>query len=95
MRSGDVIELIEAHAKGDEKKWLDTLEKMVKWERWKGNEILADDMMRTMWEGRKEKGKGIEKILKILTTMYDRGRPIWGQDAEIEKLLDELKEVDE
>lgn len=30
MRSGDVIDLIEAHARGDEKKWLDTLEEMVR-----------------------------------------------------------------
>lgn len=95
MRSGDVIDLIEAHARGDERKWLDTLEEMVKWEREKGNDVLADDMMRAMWEGRKDTGTATAKIARILTIMYDRGWPMWGRDAEIERLLDELTEEKE
>ena len=35
------------------------------------------------------------KIARILTIMYDRGWPMWGRDAEIERLLDELQEEKE
>ena len=96
MRSGDVIELIEAHAKGDEKKWLDTLEEMVKWERQKGNDVLADYMMRAMWDGRKEKnGPQVSatdgRVLTILEILYTRGYQIWGFDQKIEELLGQLR----
>ena len=96
MRSGDVIELIEAHAKGDERKWLDTLEEMVKWEREKGNDILADEMMRAMWDGHKENNSSQalatdRRILTILEILYTRGHHIWGSDQKIEGLLEQLR----
>ena len=40
-------------------------------------------------------GVATAKIARILTIMYDRGWPMWGRDAEIERLLNELKEEKE
>lgn len=57
-----------------------------------GRPGTADGPMQVMAGDSADYGTTTAKIARILTIMYDRGWSMWGRDAEIERLLNELRE---